>query len=148
MHAHTLPHLVCSSRISPAPRKAQCSTSTSNDSQKFSALNLSTGIVLEDLVVSKLPQALPFGFRGWGAGLALEGDVQSQTGAACFSTLNETKSVLLCADAMVMRPSIALGYVTAWSRKYSVTGTTGPYWLYKCSALWRCTPSCLSLIHV
>ncbi len=34
---------------------------------------------------------------------------------------------------MVIRPSIALGYVTAWSRKYSVTGAIGPYnlyWLY------------------
>ncbi len=44
------------------------SASTSTDSQELSAHKLPTGIVLEDLVVSKLPQALPFGFRGGGQG--------------------------------------------------------------------------------
>ncbi len=54
---------------------------------------IATGIVLEDLA---------FWLSGRGEGLALEGDVQSQTVAACFSMLNETKSVLLRTDAMVM----------------------------------------------
>ncbi len=62
---------------------------------------------------------------------SLEGDVQSQAGAAIDNIApypelyylwrslllhTETKSVLLRTDAMVMRPSIALGYVTAWSK--------------------------------
>ncbi len=63
-------------------------------------------------------------FGGWGRGLALEGDVQSQTGAACLSTLNGC----VATDAMVMRPSIAPSYVTAWC-SYSVVGAIGPYWL-------------------
>ncbi len=137
---------VRSLRISPAPRKAQRSASNSNDSQEFSAHKLPTGIVLEDLVVIVSFTSAAFWLSGREAGPALEGDVQSQTGAVCFSTLNETKSVLLRTDAMDMRPSIALGYVTAWSRKYLVTGAIGPYGLYKRSALGRCAPSCLSLI--
>ncbi len=48
--------------------------------------------------------------------LALEGDVQLQTGAAC---LLHADSVLLRTDAMVMRHSIAPGYATAWSRPRS-----------------------------
>ncbi len=50
-------------------------------------------------------------------GLALEGDIQSHTGAAC---LLHATSVLLRTDAMVMRHSMALGYATAWSRPRSV----------------------------
>ncbi len=44
-------------------------------------------------------------------------------------------------------PTIAPGYVTAWARKYLLTGAIGLYWLYKRSALGRYAPSCLSLIN-
>ncbi len=50
-------------------------------------------------------------------GLALEGNIQSHTGAAC---LLHADSVLVRTDAMVMRHSIAQGYATAWSRPKSV----------------------------
>ncbi len=76
VHAHTAtPRLITSVfKISPAPRKAQRSASTSNDRLEFSVFKPPTGIVLEVLVVCKLPQALPFGFRGQGAGLATVGE--------------------------------------------------------------------------
>ncbi len=56
--------------------------------------------------------------------------------------LNETNSVLLRTDAMVMRPFIALCYVSAWSRKYLVTSAIGPYGLYKREARGRAAPEC------
>ncbi len=42
---------------------------------------------------------------------------------------------------------MAPGYVTAWARKYLLTGAIGLHWLYKRSALGRYAPSCLSLIN-
>ncbi len=79
---HALPPFVRSSRISPAPRKAQRSASTCNDSQEFFALKLPTGIVLEDLIISKLPQALPFWLLWVGGGASSRRRHATQTGAA------------------------------------------------------------------
>ncbi len=118
----TLPYFVPSLRISPAPRKAQHSTSTSNDSQEFSALKLHvpTGIVLEDFVISKLTQVLSLGFRRIRRGQFSKATCNHKLAQLALSRLNEIKSALLCADAMVMRASIAPSYVTAWSKKYLV----------------------------
>ncbi len=72
-------------------------------------------------------------------------------GTACLAfRFLHTKlaTVLLCTDNHGNAyPTIAPGYVTAWARKYLLTGAIGLYWLYKCSALGRYAPSCLSLIN-
>ncbi len=73
-------------------------------------------------------------------------------GTACLAFrilhTNKLATVLLCMDYHGnAHPTIAPGYVTAWARKYLLTGAIGLYWLYKRSALGRYAPSCLSLIN-